>query len=642
MRIAIRLTTLALFSLCMASHARAQDVSTPEGFWYLSSGGQRLEMRIDDFGGNWGGWIRDEGAPAANETIDHLEWYPHTRRLVLRTSGSGGLWRWYRLHIVEGVLKGRISQAGASPAQPAIANFTRHVTGWNATHLDVALAPRAFDVVLDEQHRARLRIDESSPGSGMYLGQMKVYASIDNGALDEGLQYDIHVSHWDGSVLQFHRGTTDDWQAFSGTVSGRHIAGHYFEAGTPEVRAWRGARAEVLGRGIGENPPAHELSAWQARLRSQLGLLGMARNPAPAGMTVEILQADLPPFPSVAMSPRRDDNPSAWPRGYRMDELGFEFELANPYGAGTLVRNAHGYLARPVSGAEVKRPAVLVLNGHGASARAMMDPDNPYYWYGEAFARRGYIVLALDVSHRTHGDDPGNGNLAHPAIAAPGFSTDWEEDGERTWTAMRAIDFLLSLPDVDPDQVVVAGLSMGGEVAGMVGAMDERVSATIVSGYSPDLAVIRHGDNHPCWEWQLADITEYVEMSDYQALVSPRLLVVQTGTIDPVFSSFEPPFAAAKQVARRAVPIHMSQGGMLIHPLHDRGHAFRVGDVAVDGEARPGLQIPKITGPTAPWDLEWQVDAQTSPLGMDLFELLGWADDSLDTVFSADFELPSP
>lgn len=636
-----RLNTSLLLLLCLVSIASGNDSSSPAGTWYLSAEDQRLVLTIEhhDQDDTWSGWFQVEGTPGVSEEINHLEWFPETRRIVIQTNTASGLWRWHRGHIVEGVIKGRASSPRTSSTQPAVTAFTRHFTGWNASHIDQQITPRAFDLQLDGDYLARLRIDETSPGSGLHVGQLKVYASQSQGALDEAVQYDIHVSHWDGTLLQFQRGDTDDWQAFSGTVDGRHLNGQYFQSGSPQVRQWQGTRAEVLGRGVGTGMDANGINAWQARLRPQLELLTMAGAPQPLSLDVNILAKDLPPLASNGMHPRRDDNPEQWPQAYRMDELELNIELPNPYGAQPLHRRAHGYLARPVAPAESKRPAIVVLNGHGGSAWSMMNPDNHQYWYGDAFARRGYVVLALDVSHRTHGDDPEHGNGLHPPIAAPGFSTDWEEDGERAWTAMRGIDLLLEQPDVDPTRIVVAGLSMGGEVAAIVGAMDTRVWATVVAGYSPDLMVIRHRDNHPCWDWQWGDLTEYVEMSDYQALVAPRLHVVQTGMIDSVFSDFLPPFASDKQVVRRSRPAHFATSGLLLHHLHDSGHVLRIGDISVDGAPAPGMRTPLIYDPVVPGDLDWQTSTETQPLGLTLFELLGV---QADQLFANGFEQPLP
>src|SRR5258708_16858004 len=110
-------------------------------------------------------------------------------------------------------------------------------------------------------------------------------------------------------------------------------------------------------------------------------------------------------------------------------------------------------------------PVAIAINGHWGSAWRTFDPQNVNYWYGDSFARRGFIVLAVDVSHRpladrqamymdiTDGDDPSAGNGAHPAIKDPGLDSEWEEDGERAWDVMRGIDLLLARPDVDRSHV---------------------------------------------------------------------------------------------------------------------------------------------------------------------------------------------
>jgi dienelactone hydrolase len=153
---------------------------------------------------------------------------------------------------------------------------------------------------------------------------------------------------------------------------------------------------------------------------------------------------------------------------------------------------------------------LLAVNGHGGSGWAMMNPDDASFWYGEAFARRGYVVLALDISHRPladranlyadylNGDDPAHGNGTHPAIAAAGMDSDWEEPGERSWDTMRALDYLLSRADVDPGRIILSGLSLGGEVTADTAGLDPRLSMSIPAGYSPDQSVMLYNGSHPC------------------------------------------------------------------------------------------------------------------------------------------------
>jgi hypothetical protein len=263
---------------------------------------------------------------------------------------------------------------------------------------------------------------------------------------------------------------------------------------------------------------------------------------------------------------------------------------------------------------------VLAVNGHGGSAWKSFDPDNIYFWYGDAFARRGYVVLAVGVSHRPPGggDDPAHGNGSHPAVQATGFDSDWEEDGERTWDAMRGLDYLLSRPEVDPKRVLVTGLSMGGEVSTLVGGLEPRLALSLPAGYSPDLGIMLHHGNCPCWRWRHADLREYVDVSDYYALTAPRPLLIQTGKKDFTFSALRQPFAADKQVVRRARAAYGA--GVLVHYLHDDEHRWHAGDVNPGGGGERGVRVPVLGEPARAWSLDWQSDGRTRVVAPTLFD----------------------
>jgi len=50
--------------------------------------------------------------------------------------------------------------------------------------------------------------------------------------------------------------------------------------------------------------------------------------------------------------------------------------------------------------------------------------------------------------------------------------------GEWLWDLMRCVDYLVSLDEVDQSRIGCGGLSLGGEMAMLLGGMDERIRAT--------------------------------------------------------------------------------------------------------------------------------------------------------------------
>jgi len=615
------------------------DTSGPVGTWYLDINGARFTMVITNQHPSVMTLTDQAGAVAQ---IGPVVWKsgPDERHFEFLAHWSDG-WQWCAGSIVEGVLAGRCAPKASTQDKPAhLEDYKLHITGWNSTYLDHGLAPRAYDLLLDGEAHATLRIDVAENAPSGFTGRFKIYATEKLGAVGEEVEFDVAVTHWDGTNLTFVRTEPLETQTFTGTAIGATIAGTYTDTSRPGTFKWTGERAQVLGYGFSMGKTEQDRAAWQARTRKQLYLLMMGGNPAPLSTKVTVLASDIPPIASVHMSPDRDDDPAHWPQNYKMTELQFDSTLPNPYGGAPMTRRAHTYLAVPTTPppAGGKYPVVLAVNGHGGSAWRMMNPD--IVWYGDAFARRGYVVLALDISHRPledrkapymtkplydnllNGDDAAHGNGTHPAIKAAGFDSDWEEDGERAWDAMRALDYVLSLPNVDATRVIVVGHSMGGEEAAVIGALDPRISMSIPASFSPDLGVIYWKGNHPCWRWMNADIREYIDASDLFALIAPRPLIVETGQADSTYSKFPEPFASDMEVLRRTRVAYGGEVGNVIHYMHYDQHRFHVGDVNPTQPTEWGIRVPETIAPTAPNSIDWQVDPRRYATHATLFDAI--------------------
>lgn len=626
------------------------DTSTPAGRWYMNSLSTRMIFRFELVNGAWrGASIDDQGKTL--ERLENIVWDKKTRALEFTRIGSG-YWQWYRGTIVEGVFVGRYAHSGKTAVKPtAPLEYKWKATGWNFEYLTpTSRVPAVFDITVNETgFQARFRLDKSPTKPNKYEGRLKFYGY--NNACSEGLEIDAIVEQWDGTNLKFQAFDANIYakisMTFTGVVSGRNLQGTLKQTNPGQVynHTFKGTRAEVLSYGFtGKN--AQERENWQTRTRRQLEHLMMAGNPAPLKQEVRILRDNLPPMLGLPYA-TRDDEFNRFPQNYRLTELALRHTLANPFGGAPLIRETRGYLAKPTTrptGAVrgVNRyPLVIAINGHGGSAFQTFDP-NSLFWYGDGFARQGYMVLAINISHRptadlvfsgghihseslgyfndayARGDDPARGNVAQPSIKPalpagtfnPELYTDFEEDGERLWDLRRAIDYALTRPDVDPTRITVVGLSLGGELSAYLGALDPRVDITIASGFSPDFSVLKYQGSHGCWLWGYADIREYIDSSDIFSLIAPRPLIVETGKQDFLYHCYPDHYISDKSIARRVRPAYAEAQDRFIHYLHSDYHIFRVGGAHATLPDR-WVQIPSFLTPIQPGDQTWQVNRAT-------------------------------
>ena len=164
--------------------------------------------------------------------------------------------------------------------------------------------------------------------------------------------------------------------------------------------------------------------------------------------------------------------------GYRVENVMFE-SRPNFFVTGNL------YL--PASG-NGPFPAIISPCGHYPLAR--MQPDYQFVYLN--LVKAGFVVLAYDPigqGERRHYWKPETGETE--ASLGPVFEHSMPGQlllllGENltaymVWDGMRAIDYLLTRPEVDKDKIGCAGHSGGGTLTMFISALDERVRCAVVN-----------------------------------------------------------------------------------------------------------------------------------------------------------------
>ena len=195
-------------------------------------------------------------------------------------------------------------------------------------------------------------------------------------------------------------------------------------------------------------------------------------------------------------------------------------------------------------------PAVVAIGGHGSTRHSCHDSARGYFRFAHVLAEKGYVTISTAVSrHKAY--EKGRTLM-----------------GERLWDLMRCVDFLTSLEEVDSRRIGCAGLSLGGEMAMWLGAMDQRVRAALSAGFLTKMDQLEK--NH-CMCWKFPGLRELVDFSDIYSLTAPRALLCQNGLKEPP-SQF--PVSIAREALKEIEPIYtdFKQPENLAHVAHKGGH----------------------------------------------------------------------
>ncbi|TAM83636.1 MAG: hypothetical protein EPN47_05870 [Acidobacteria bacterium] len=139
-------------------------------------------------------------------------------------------------------------------------------------------------------------------------------------------------------------------------------------------------------------------------------------------------------------------------------------------------------------------PAIIVPLGHS-------DIGKSFYYYQyvcQSLARKGYAVLPFDPfgqGERQQFLDPRTGKShfgptgEHDQAGRPMLLFGSQFEQYRTWDGIRAVDYLLTRPEVDPERIGCTGQSGGGTMTMWLAALEPRIKVAVTSdGQNENLA----------------------------------------------------------------------------------------------------------------------------------------------------------
>jgi cephalosporin-C deacetylase-like acetyl esterase len=227
-----------------------------------------------------------------------------------------------------------------------------------------------------------------------------------------------------------------------------------------------------------------------------------------------------------------------------------------------------GNLYRPkkISG---RLPAILYVCGH--SGRGRDGNKTAFQDHGMWFAANGYICLVIDTLQlgEIAGIHHGTYNLGRWWWQARGYTP----AGVECWNGIRAIDYLVSRPDVDADRIGVTGISGGGAATFWITAADERVKVGVpVSGMSDLESYISHKVINGHCDCMFLINTYQWEWTTIAALIAPRPLLFANSDNDSIF-----PMDGNRRVIARLRQLYKmyDKPGLVDDYVSKGGHDYR-------------------------------------------------------------------
>jgi cephalosporin-C deacetylase-like acetyl esterase len=225
-------------------------------------------------------------------------------------------------------------------------------------------------------------------------------------------------------------------------------------------------------------------------------------------------------------------------------------------------------------------PTILYLCGHADHGRD--GNKSAYQDQGLWFAHHGYVCLILDTlqlgeipgrHHGTYGIRANRDKNGQAETRCWWHSRGYTPAGVECWNGVRAIDYLLTRPEVDPERLGVTGISGGGAATFWVAAADERLKCAVpVSGMSDLESYVKHKVINGHCDCMFLYNTYQWEWTTIAALIAPRPLLFANSDNDSIF-----PMDGNRRIIARLRKLYGWYGKpeLVEEYVSQGGHAYR-------------------------------------------------------------------
>lgn len=205
--------------------------------------------------------------------------------------------------------------------------------------------------------------------------------------------------------------------------------------------------------------------------------------------------------------------------------------------------------------AQEKNPVVIYCSGHTDEGYR----SNVYQRKITNLVHKGFIVFAFDPvgqGERMEYFDPATGRSIvggptreHSYAGAQAFISGSSQARYMIWDGIRAVDYLLTRDEVDPERIGITGRSGGGTQSSYIAAIDERIYASAPEAYITSFTRLFQSIGPQDAEQNLFNgIKQGIDHADLLAVRAPKPTLMITTTND--FFSIQGAREAEREVSR--------------------------------------------------------------------------------------------